>query len=256
MKVKKKRSSLPPSLPKCPVCVAFDEQGHALLLYCKRWTCPHCARVLAQRWAKRALAAFVVHPDGKMPEQWFLTLTLSSYYATTEQGFVGLPKLWDKTRKAFQRSMANWQYLAFVEGQPQRGDMPHFHILSAELPPAELGKHRKITKRTLHDWAVGLGWGFEVKLELVDGNLAAFYVAKYASKQSPKTPRGFRRVRCSRDWPKPPDDLVFPVIVRKKGEYRHDYLSRVAVVTGKCMTDLFVEYILANQKLAQILVKR
>jgi hypothetical protein len=239
--------------PKCPVSIAFNLEAEPILLYCKRWSCPHCARTLAQRWAKRARAVYTVHPDGVIPDQWFLTLTLSSYYRTADQGFVALPKLWDKTRKAFQRSFKKWQYLAFVEGQPERDDMPHFHILCAEKPPAKLGKNGTITKHTLHDWAIGLGWGFEVELKPVDSAGAALYVAKYASKQSPVTPAGFRRVRCSRDWPQGPADPIMPIIRRNKGETLGIYVNRVANRTGHTISDVLSNYMQASQKLAQIL---
>lgn len=183
-------------------------------------------------------------------KRWFLTLTLSSYYQTPDQGFAALKKLWDKTRKAFQRSHPKWTYLAFVEGQPERDDMPHFHILSAQLPPAKKNKQGQVTKHNLHDWAVSLGWGFEVDLKPVDGDGASYYVAKYASKVSPHHPKNLRRVRVSKDWPKEPREAVVALMLRKKGEPLTNYLNRVAHECDTPYQAIQQRYYEANQKLA------
>jgi len=236
----------------CPLGVAFTTHGDPVYLMCKTWKCPSCAKSLSRKWAKRAVAAFSPDTDGAIAPYWFLTLTLSSYYRTPEQGFGALRKLWDATRKAFQRNYDHWQYLAFVEGQPERDHMPHFHILSAELPPGKLNKKGKLTTHALHDWAVALGWGFEVDLKTVDGIGAAYYVSKYASKVSPNHPANLRRVRCSQDWPKVPKEAVEAVVVRFKGELLHRYIARVGQFCQIPLEDLQIRYVHANEMLAQM----
>jgi hypothetical protein len=240
---------------RCPLGVAFTTSGEPAFLFCKTWKCPRCAKKLAWKWAQRAAAAFPPDENGETVKRWFLTLTLSSYYRTPEQGFGALRKLWDTTRMAFQRANDNWQYLAFVEGQPERDDMPHFHILSAQIPPAKRNKKGQLTKRSLHDWAVGLGWGFEVDLKPVDSLGAAYYVSKYASKISPKHPANLRRVRASRDWPKAPAEAVVALILRKKNEHLETYLSRVSQFCDLSLYDLHTRYLEANENLAQMLDK-
>ncbi len=238
----------------CPLAVAFTKDGEPAFLFCKTWKCPRCARKLALQWARRAAAAFKPDEAGELEKRWFLTLTLSSYYRTPEQGFAALRKLWDTTRKAFQRAHKNWQYLAFVEGQPERDHMPHFHILTAEMPPAKMGKRGKPTKHTLHDWAIALGWGFEVELKPVDSYGAAYYVSKYASKISPQHPRNLRRCRASRDWPKAPKEVTVTLILRKKAEPLENYLSRVALECDKSLSELQTLYVHANQNLAKMVI--
>lgn len=159
---------------------------------------------------------------------WFWTLTLGRKYKTAEQGFDALPKLWDRFRKYISRlHTGRWEYVAFVEGQPQRGFMPHFHIISLAKCP-----------KRLKDVAVWSGFGYEATETKVSSGKAAAYVAKYASKQSPLTPSGFRRVRASVGWAKLPkrDDLA--LFVQAKGESLQHYLERVADETGLAYDDL------------------
>lgn len=110
--------------------------------------------------------------------------------------------------------------------------MPHFHVLSSSPPTAKPGKHGYITKHNMHAWAVALGWGFEADLQEVRGDKAASYVAKYASKQHPSTPKGFRRVRASRGWAKDLPESFRRLIVPFRGESLVDFIIRVAEITG------------------------
>jgi len=114
-----------------------------------------------------------------------------------------------------------WEYCAFVEGQPERGHMPHFHIIST----------RKCPKR-IKDVAVWNGFGHQAKQERVNSGKAAAYVSKYASKQSPVTPAGFRRVRASRGWASLPEREPSAIYVQAAKESLQDYLTRVASETG------------------------
>jgi hypothetical protein len=181
----------------------------------------------AALWSIRAQQKILESDDPRREELWFLTLTLPSTVLTTAQGFSLLPQLWDTTRKQYQRFYGKFSYLAFVEGQPHRTHMPHFHILSTTEPPTRPGKRGYVTKRGVHDWAFSVGWGFQAELHIVNGTEAAAYVAKYASKQSPNTPKGFRRVRVSRDWPKLPPLGGAHWIVPARKEAIADFLVRV-----------------------------
>jgi len=113
-----------------------------------------------------------------------------------------------------------WEYCAFVEGQPERDDMPHFHIIST----------RKCPKR-IKDVAVWNGFGHQAKQKRVNSGGAAFYVAKYASKQASNTPRGFRRVRTSSGWTPLPTRDSCTIYVQAAKEGLQDYLARVASET-------------------------
>jgi hypothetical protein len=153
---------------------------------------------------------------------------MRSKYHTAYEAYMALPGLWDRLRKRLKRAgISTWSYCAFVEGQPKRGYMPHFHVISMQKSPLRL-----------KDIAMHSGFGYEAKEQQINGPKAASYCAKYASKQNPNTPKGFRRVRASRDWTKLPPRTVDPLLVKAKSETTSDYLIRVAECTGKPLQDL------------------
>jgi hypothetical protein len=166
---------------------------------------------------------------------------LRGKYHTKEQGFKALPRLWDAFRKAVQRALkekgvtGKWSYLAFVEGQPKRQYMPHFHILSSHKSP-----------KRLKDMAMYAGFGYEAKEKPVDGVKAMSYVAKYASKQAQETPKNFRRVRASQDWAKLPTFDGDPLFVKARDETLTNYLQRVNEATGVDMDTLLDRWSLAQ----------
>lgn len=233
----------PNLLKKCPVTVGFNLDGKCKPIYCGQWSCQECAKRLAKKWAKRVrdhinfqsaqhLAA-VGEPGA---DYWFITLTLGSRYKTTIRGFEVLPKLWKRLHQQIKRKHPDWQYVAFVEGQPRRGWMPHFHIISNIPLPVKRNKYGRITKHATHDYAYRMGWGFQAEQEQVNSARNAMYMAKYATKQSPKTPRGFRRVRPSQNWRKLDKDPDKRLIVMAKGEGLAEFISRVSTETGLSMS--------------------
>jgi len=235
----------------CPRLVGFTKSGEARLIPCGLWSCANCARRQARKWARRAY----LHIEQRAEECktfYFYTLTLGSAYRfNVESGFKALPKLWDGTRKDVQRKVGRFEYLAFVEGQPQRGGMPHFHILMNCEPPCERNKKGLITKHALHDYAVKRGFGYETSLSIVSDKLASFYVSKYASKQHPAIPRSFRRIRCCQTWAKLPIDPTRRLIVRAYLEGIADFIDRVNYVSGVPHEKLYNAYAKAVQELVK-----
>lgn len=216
-------------MSKCPAFYAFNKEGKVIPVDCGQWMCPRCAKHLARMWGWRAKLQINGSDDGVY---WFWTLTLRGKYRTPTQGFKALPKLWDAFRKIIQRAVAKkklgkWSYLAFVEGQPKRQYMPHFHILSSHKAPLRL-----------KDVAMQAGFGYQAKEKLIDGPKAMSYVAKYASKQSEAMPKKFRRVRASRDWAKLPPFEGDPLYVKAKDETLAAFLLRVNEATGVGMDTL------------------
>lgn len=116
--------------------------------------------------------------------------------------------------------------------------MPHFHIISTVKAP-----------KRLKDIAVWSGFGYQAKEKLVTSGEAAWYVAKYASKQSEETPRGFRRVRASQNWTKLPVKDGSSLIVRAKGEVLADYLWRVSELTNVPYNDILVAWVSTSDAL-------
>lgn len=214
----------------CPEFYAFNTDAHLIAVRCGSWYCPHCMKINARHWAWRVN----LHLAATNQTSWFWTLTLGRKYKTAKQGFDALPGLWDRFRKYISRlnKGKKWEYVAFVEGQPKRGHMPHFHIISTTKCP-----------KRLKDVAVWSGFGYEAYDDKVTSGQAAAYVAKYASKQSPITPKGFRRVRASRGWTQLPKREENPIIPRAKAESLQDYLERVADITQVPLDDIVQEWL-------------
>ena len=234
---------------KCPVLVGFTTQGATRLIPCGQWSCKKCAPRLARRWAVRVRKHIESRPKNRKTKFYFVTLTLGSRYRNTSQGFAAIRLLWDKLRKRFQRTYPDWQYVAFVEGQPKRGGMPHFHVITNHPPPAKRNKHGEITRHNLHNWAVEMGWGHQAELDYLTGSKAASYVAKYATKQHPSTPKGFRRVRASNDWTKLPSDPNRRLIVQANGEDIAHFILRVHELTSLPAEQLYDAWAQAQKQL-------
>jgi len=207
----------------CPAFYAFDKEGNLHAVQCGQWTCPICAKHLARLWAWRCR----LHLETSGKPGFFWTLTLRGKCHTARQGYEALPSLWDNLRKRVQRAAADFSYCAFVEGQPQRGHMPHFHVITLTPAPYRI-------KDLAHD----CGFGYQATESVVTSCQAANYCAKYASKTNPATPKGFRRVRASLDWAKLPDMEGDALMVRAKSELLSDYLLRVHWITGVDIDDL------------------
>lgn len=173
---------------------------------------------------------------------------MPSYYKRPIEAYKALPRLWDALRKAIQRDQKKFTFIAFVEGQPERSYMPHFHIITFNTVPRGKSRRRSALK-WIKDFAVRVGFGFEAYDEIVTSRRAAAYVSKYAAKDCPEIPKGFRRARCSRNWQKKPLPEVDPYIVRSMGEPISDYLFRVADTTGIRLDDIADAYEKATNRL-------
>jgi len=189
----------------------------------------------ARLWAWRVKLHIEAHTD---QTPYFWTLTIGSNIKTAAQAYVALPKLWDTFRVRIKRLLdgQKWSYCAFVEGQPQRTFMPHFHIISMTKCPMRL-----------KDLACKVGFGYMANEQRITSLRAANYVAKYASKQGQEMPRSFRRVRASRDWAKLPDFDGVALMVKSRKENTLDFLLRVHAVTGVFIDDLKDRWLLANE---------
>ena len=161
---------------------------------------------------------------------------MGANYRTAQQGFVAIPGLWDRVRKRVRRNGARFSYCAFVEGQPNRSYMPHFHVVTLDACPYRI-----------KDFAVHCGFGFQAVEERITDDQAAHYVAKYASKQSPSTPKGFRRVRASQDVAELPEGTWPPLLVRSKEQTIVDYLLLVEWVSKVPIDRLYDRWWVAHE---------
>lgn len=203
---------------RCPVMKAFTSAGSVVGVPCGMWACPSCAKHNARLWAWRVKLQLI--EDDR--QAFFWTLTMRGAIKHPREAYEKIPKMWDAVRKYVQRVYDGWTYCAFIEGQAQRGGMPHFHIISLAKSPYRL-----------KDMAYHYGFGYQAKEIEIASKAAAQYVAKYASKGDANIPRGFRRVRASSDWAKLPQRDTRPYLVPAGGESLLDYLLRVSEVTDQ-----------------------
>jgi len=229
-----------PTTKPCPQFALFNTNCEAIPIYCHQWRCDHCRRVLSQRWAVHAWQS-IERWDGSA---YFLTLTLWGSITDPKEGYSLIPRYWDNFRKGMQRDLDDFSYIAFVEGQAKRNGMPHFHIISRDYP---YGKRLK-------DRAVDAGFGYQAKKELVVSKGAAAYVSKYVSKGDPNIPKGFRRVRTSRDvggLPDPPE-APYPLIPRVGGMDDRDYCESVSKALAIPLATIWELYAAAIDKLSHV----
>lgn len=223
---------------RCVIGYGFNGQGKIKAIRCGRWTCTDCAKWNAKQWAWRAR----IQLREDKHEYYFWTLTLGRQYKNPQTAYKALPRLWGNLRKVVERHYRKstgdknwkWTYLAFVEGQANRGGMPHFHILSRCKAPYDRTKGWKRIK----DFAAKNGFGHQATQDTVDGEKAQYYVTKYASKGDPAIPKNFRRCRPSQDWKKLPPYDMGKFLVPDKNESISDFLMRVERVTGADIDDL------------------
>ncbi len=212
----------------CPTMKAFKMTGKCIAIPCGSWSCPNCAKVNARLWAWRVMLQ--LETDDR--PAYFWTLTMASSYKTATDAYLKLPSLWDRLRKSIQRETGKWTYCAFIEGQRNRGGMPHFHIVGHTKSPIRL-----------KDLAAHHGFGYQADEKLIESKQAGVYVSKYASKGDRFIPRNFRRVRPSQDWAKLPPVRRQQYIVQAKDETLTDYLIRVSELTGLSLDDISDEYL-------------
>lgn len=204
---------------------AFNELGQLITIACDRWNCEYCQRVNSYRWAERIKYGIDL---AKPYDAYMWTLTLPGWVHTAPTGFRILPDLWDRFRREVQRYYRLWDYAAFVECHPVRGQIPHFHIISLKAAPYRL---KDVAKHT--------GFGYMAKEKQITGKGAAGYVTKYCTKQGYQMGSHFRRVRVSQGWPRLPaslyDHTVYHLLPK---ETVTAYIRRIASLTGESYSSL------------------
>jgi len=94
---------------------------------------------------------------------------------------------------------------------------------------------------------VGCGFGHQAVQERVTSDQGSYYVAKYTSKQSPYTPKSFRRVRTSQDWSKLPEGAWPALLVRSRNETLLNYLLSVERVSDISIDLLYDRWEMAHE---------
>jgi len=197
-----------------PLMVARNRDLMLAVLFrprCKSWQCPACAEINKNLWTVRAYggAHFLM---GQGQELFFITLT-SHEKLTPDQTLWTWPRAWAKLRDRMRyENNGTFHYLMV----PERHKSGRLHVHAVES--SGLGS------RWFKDNARECGMGFQAKEEKITSPVgAAVYTVKYLAKSITETnwPRGFRRVRASRSWPKLPRmndlDWSFQVLPTSEG---------------------------------------
>jgi hypothetical protein len=180
-----------------PWLLAEHAATRKVILYqprCKKWSCPYCAERNKRSWSYKAGYGLENLTDQKQ-EMYFVTIT-SRGYVTSGQSLALLKSGWPKlSRRAKYHSAGVYSYMLIPERHRQ--GQVHCHILTTVNLPARFWK----------DAGYSCGFGYIADTDRIRGaGEAGNYAGKYLSKQlaGMEWPKGFRRVRTSRNWPKPP----------------------------------------------------
>ncbi len=183
--------------PRRPFLKGLNEMQKKAVFFkprCKLWSCPPCAEINKKLWAIRAYnGAEVLMSDTHQIS--FLTLT--SHEKLDPSGSLRVwPKAWAKLRERARYQTGGFNYLLV----PEQHEDHRLHVHAIET--AGLGT------RWWKDNARACGLGFMAEEEAAQtAGGAAYYCIKYLTKsiEWQDWPKGFRRVRTSRQWPKLPE---------------------------------------------------
>jgi hypothetical protein len=221
---------------------------------CNSWNCPRCGLHRAKTEYGRIVEGCRILSE--QHDLWFITITCRGKEMSREQaidGYLGWAnRLLTCWRQYAARHNQKWCYAAVTEHQ-KRGH-PHSHILTTFTPP-DIRKGYKtkweidgkmernsVQKEALlsdyvHASCIRAGLGSQYDISRVQNSEAASrYVAKYLFKNtifSERWPKGWKRVRYSREFPKLPARSTNAFILLTHDDWRR--LARLAViVTTDC----------------------
>jgi len=209
-------------------------RAHIVQGCCNDWTCPRCGQMRARHeYARIVEGTRKVVAETATP-LYFWTMTCRGRelsFGKAETGYLEWTnRLLDSARAKAKRAAALWVYAQVTERQPRR-KFPHSHMICSycpsdavpyakgdTLPNGRLARHACLWSEWFRQANVKAGLGVECDLSLIrTPEAAAVYVSKYLFKEAVNTkwPKGWRRVRYSRSWPKLPkheNETAFPLI--------------------------------------------
>lgn len=160
---------------------------------CRMWSCNVCAVTNTWVWSYRANAgAHELYDRGH--SMHFATVT-SHEKLNARQSWWVLPKAWMKLQARIRRETGGYEY--FVVPELHKNGRVHLHMITTA--PME--------KRWWKDNARECGFGYQDDVgEVRELGGVTRYVLKYLTKAVAVAdmPKGTRRVRTSRTWPKTP----------------------------------------------------
>jgi len=197
----KKRVEIPLTCPEkvTPVMVGINPHDGLAIMFrprCKLWACEVCAPINKAKWTIRAYhGAEEITKADDTAVLHFLTLT-SLGSLTPAQSLYVFPKAWKKLHSRARYRQPKHHY--FMVPERQASGRIHMHAITT----LALGT------RWFKDNGRECGLGFMNENEPCrDPRKAAWYASKYLAKsiEVESWPRGFRRTRLSRNWPKLPE---------------------------------------------------
>jgi len=208
----------------------INKQGKGIIVQgcCNDWLCKRCGHIRAnEEYHKLIFGAMALEHEGH--KLYFLTLTCRgremSLSESEKNYYKWTSKLLNSMRMKCNRKGKHWAYAQVTERQ-KRGH-PHSHLIISYVPDdvVETIKNRKgqSTRHLVSKWLrracvrVGLGEQYDIT-EIKSGKAVASYISKYLYKEAitTKWPKGWRRVRYSRSWPREIEnekpDESFPIM--------------------------------------------
>jgi len=200
---------------------------------CNSWNCSRCGYIRASTEYHRILShsSALTNAGHNLA---FVTITAPGTGEITAHEadavwYSSTTKFLNSYRKHVQRGGEHWTYVCVTERQ-KRGH-PHAHYLMTCVPSDthlsgpgayDLAKIASSDERLRSDWMSkqlersGLGKIYDIQ-EVDDTNRVVAYISKYLFKslQNEFWPKGWRRVRYARNWPKTPKNAAedaFPLL--------------------------------------------
>lgn len=184
--------------PNRPYLKAKDEETKTIYIIrpdCKLWACKACAERRRRLWVYYAnFGGGALLSEGRKLS--FVTLTSSRMVRTLAGGIWVWRRAWPKLSARWRRATDKLQYVYTSES----GKSGHFHvhlITTATLP-----------SKWYKDNAAETGLGYQAAaVPIVSPTECGGYLGKYLGKALAVAgwPKYWRRVNCSRGWPKPVD---------------------------------------------------
>jgi len=214
---------------KCPygaplMAVVIGDKGRIIQTCCNHWECPVCGDVRAkQEYHRIVYGSKVLAAEHQL---YFVTLTCRGreipLELAEEKYYEWTNRLLTAYRTHVNRKGGYWAYVQVTERQKKTRRHPHSHILVTAIPNDAIqtgsrkGKSR-YASRLFSSWNESSGLGSQHDVTRVENAEAVGrYVAKYLFKDTArdKFPPKWKRVRYSRNYPKPPEqspDASFPL---------------------------------------------
>lgn len=210
--------------PNRPYLIARNATRQEVVFFrprCKQWTCPACAAVNRALWTMRAYKGSKdILESGE--SLFFMTVT-SHETLSPDQSVWVWPDAWGKLRDRMKYRAGGVFYYLMI---PEHHSDGRLHVHAIESAGVSKTWLKKAARKS------GLGY-MDDEGKLNTPASGASYVTKYLTKSMEHAhwPRGFRRIRTSRNWPEldePPTPEGWQFVPLPQKEQLSDELSRYA----------------------------